>query len=83
MFKTLFLLLFSLPLFAVAQDMDMGEMGSPQKQPFFTRIGHRAIYHLYISDTTVNYTGKGRSALAVNGSMPAKEIRPKYMCTIP
>jgi FtsP/CotA-like multicopper oxidase with cupredoxin domain len=28
-------------------------------------------YDLYISDTTVNYTGKSRPAMAINGSIPA------------
>ncbi|MES2006017.1 MAG: multicopper oxidase domain-containing protein [Bacteroidota bacterium] len=39
--------------------------------PFYTRQGHRVIYHLYITDTTVNYTGKTRPAIAINGSIPA------------
>lgn len=42
--------------------------------PFYTKIGNRAIYHLYISDTTVNYTGKSRPALAINGTIPAPEL---------
>lgn len=28
-------------------------------------------YDLYVSDTTVNYTGKSRPAMAINGSIPA------------
>ncbi|MDB5112339.1 MAG: copper oxidase [Mucilaginibacter sp.] len=76
MFKPLFLFILLLPLFTLAQEqpMDMGEMSSQQRQPFFTRIGNRAIYHLYISDTTVNYTGKARPALAINGSIPAPTL---------
>jgi hypothetical protein len=53
--------------------MDMGGKiefdGS--RLPFFTRIGTRVIYHLYITDTVVNYTGKTRPAMAINGSIPA------------
>jgi FtsP/CotA-like multicopper oxidase with cupredoxin domain len=76
MFKPLFLFILMLPLFTLGQEqpMDMGEMSSQQRQPFFTRIGNRAIYHLYISDTTVNYTGKARPALAINGSIPAPTL---------
>jgi FtsP/CotA-like multicopper oxidase with cupredoxin domain len=76
MFKPLFLFILLLPLFTLAQEqpMDMGEMSSQQRQPFFTRKGNRAIYHLYISDTSVNYTGKARPALAINGSIPAPTL---------
>ncbi len=35
---------------------------------------HRVIYHLYISDTVVNYTGKSRHAIAVNGSLPGPTL---------
>ncbi len=33
------------------------------------------VYHLHISDTTVNYTGKLRRAIAVNGQIPGPELR--------
>ncbi|MGB3074820.1 MAG: multicopper oxidase domain-containing protein [Chitinophagales bacterium] len=36
--------------------------------------GKRVIYHLYIADTTVNYTGKSRHAIAINGSIPAPTL---------
>lgn len=32
------------------------------------------VYHLYIADTTVNYTGKRRPAIAVNGSLPGPQL---------
>ncbi|GAA4340832.1 hypothetical protein GCM10023184_38810 [Flaviaesturariibacter amylovorans] len=32
-------------------------------------------YHLYVKDTTVNYTGRKRKALAINGSIPAPTLR--------
>jgi FtsP/CotA-like multicopper oxidase with cupredoxin domain len=32
------------------------------------------IYHLYITDTMVNYTGKRRHAIAVNGSLPGPTL---------
>ncbi|SFD02109.1 copper-resistance protein, CopA family [Chitinophaga sp. CF118] len=31
-------------------------------------------YDLYVSDTTVNYSGKSRSAIAINGSIPAPTL---------
>jgi FtsP/CotA-like multicopper oxidase with cupredoxin domain len=34
----------------------------------------KKIYHLYITDTTVNYTGKSTSAIAVNGTIPAPTL---------
>jgi FtsP/CotA-like multicopper oxidase with cupredoxin domain len=54
--------------------MQTGKPGTEQRMPFFTRKGNRAIYHLYLSDTTVNYTGKKRPALAINGSIPAPSL---------
>jgi FtsP/CotA-like multicopper oxidase with cupredoxin domain len=35
---------------------------------------HRVIYYLYISDTVVNYTGRLRHAIAVNGSLPGPTL---------
>ncbi|MBS1662696.1 MAG: multicopper oxidase domain-containing protein [Bacteroidetes bacterium] len=32
------------------------------------------VYHLYITDTVVNYTGKRRAAIAVNGTLPGPEL---------
>src|ERR1700722_2493630 len=32
------------------------------------------IYHLYVTDTMVNYTGKRRHAIAVNGSLPGPTL---------
>jgi FtsP/CotA-like multicopper oxidase with cupredoxin domain len=54
--------------------MDMGNNIETKIYPFYTRIGGRVIYHLYISDTVVNYTGRIRKALAINGSIPAPTL---------
>src|SRR5450755_1278657 len=54
--------------------MDMKIDAEPKTLPFYTKIGSRVIYHLYISDTVVNYTGKIRKALAINGSIPAPTL---------
>lgn len=70
-------ILFIIPLLlfeaAFAQHAMMG-MGKSQHLPLHTRIGNRDIYHLYINDTTVNYTGKQTSAMAINGSIPAPTL---------
>lgn len=39
-----------------------------------TRGPHTVIYHLTVSDTLVNYTGKHRRALAINGTIPAPTL---------
>ncbi len=36
--------------------------------------GKRVAYDLNIADTMVNYTGKKRMAIAVNGSIPAPHL---------
>ncbi|MBS7566869.1 multicopper oxidase domain-containing protein [Mucilaginibacter sp. Bleaf8] len=45
-----------------------------KRMPFFTDKGHTKIYHLYVNDTTVNYTGKTRPAMAINGTIPAPTL---------
>lgn len=75
--KFILLILFLLPVAsAIAQHsgMKMEAAGQSKHLPFFTKTGSREIYHLYINDTTVNYTGKQRPAMAINGSIPAPEL---------
>jgi len=81
-FTFLFILNLFLSLFAVAQhghmrmhvsrSMKMGP--SVKRMPFYAKVGRRAIYNLYIGDTTVNYTGTPRPALAINGTIPAPTL---------
>jgi len=65
-----------LPILAIAQHGKMqmhmtGEMDNTKNRlPFYTKINNRDIYHLYLNDTIVNYTGKTRPAMAINGSIP-------------
>jgi FtsP/CotA-like multicopper oxidase with cupredoxin domain len=40
----------------------------------FAQQGHTVVYHLYVNDTVVNYTGKPRQAIAINGSIPAPQL---------
>jgi FtsP/CotA-like multicopper oxidase with cupredoxin domain len=70
----IFTILLTVPAFSQDHKMGMGNSASSKHIPFFTKIGHRVIYHLYINDTTVNYTGKKRPAMAINGSIPAPQL---------
>jgi FtsP/CotA-like multicopper oxidase with cupredoxin domain len=36
--------------------------------------GKTVVYHLYVRDTIVNFTGKKRHAIAINGSIPAPTL---------
>ncbi|HEY4324586.1 MAG TPA: multicopper oxidase domain-containing protein [Mucilaginibacter sp.] len=72
--STLILISFLFSVTAFAQHgmhMNAGRNMSGKRLPFYTKIGNRDIYHLYISDTTVDYTGKTRPAMAINGLIPA------------
>jgi len=44
------------------------------RQPFLVREGNKIVYHLYVTDTIVNYTGKKVKAVAINGSIPAPTL---------
>jgi FtsP/CotA-like multicopper oxidase with cupredoxin domain len=58
-------------LFAVNGFAQHSENLMVSKKPFITRMGSKIIYHLYVTDTTVNYTGKRAKAVAINGTIPA------------
>jgi FtsP/CotA-like multicopper oxidase with cupredoxin domain len=73
-FFYLFTILLAAPAFSQNHKMGMDNTASSKHLPFFTRVGHREIYHLYINDTTVNYTGKKRPAMAINGTIPAPQL---------
>ncbi|MEN0053793.1 MAG: multicopper oxidase domain-containing protein [Mucilaginibacter sp.] len=77
--KSLFLIGVSLLLSAYAfsqhhMSMPIDKGTAAERKPFYTKIGNREIYHLYINDTSVNYTGKARPAMAINGSIPAPTL---------
>ncbi len=36
--------------------------------------GKTVVYHLFVTDTTVNFTGKNKHAYAINGSIPAPTL---------
>ncbi len=39
-----------------------------------SRRGNRVVYHLNVKDTVVNFTGKKKSAIAINGKIPAPTL---------
>ncbi|MCA8833318.1 multicopper oxidase domain-containing protein [Hymenobacter pini] len=43
--------------------------------PRATHVGHRVEYDLYVDERKVNYTGKTRLAIAINGQIPAPTLR--------
>ena len=68
-------LLLLINCFAQAQHgMIMQTTETNPREPFMRKIGGRIIYHLYVTDTVVNYTGKNADAVAINGSIPAPEL---------
>ena len=38
-------------------------------------VGKRVVYDLYVTDTLVNFTGKVRTAVAINGHLPGPTLR--------
>ncbi|WP_210521148.1 multicopper oxidase domain-containing protein [Hymenobacter terricola] len=44
-------------------------------EPRATHRGHRVEYDLYVDERKVNYTGKTRLAIAINGQFPAPTLR--------
>nr|WP_214448282.1 multicopper oxidase domain-containing protein [Flavihumibacter rivuli] len=48
--------------------------GKAEKLPFREQKGNLVIYHLYVADTVVKYTGKKARAIAINGSIPAPTL---------
>ena len=43
----------------------------PQTKIAIPYIGEKVAYDLFVTDTMVNYTGKYRHAIAINGQIPA------------
>ncbi|MEP6610989.1 MAG: multicopper oxidase domain-containing protein [Mucilaginibacter sp.] len=70
----LLIIVFLLSVSAYAQHMGMKMDSKEPRKPFYTKTGKREIYHLYIGDSTVNYTGRARPAMVINGSIPAPTL---------
>jgi FtsP/CotA-like multicopper oxidase with cupredoxin domain len=73
---SLFLIIFISTLNVFAQHHKMASAPIPESKrlPLLTKHGNHTIYHLYLNDTTVNYTGRQRPAMAINGSIPAPTL---------
>ncbi|MBA4167051.1 MAG: multicopper oxidase domain-containing protein [Chitinophagaceae bacterium] len=58
----------------MSHDMENMEMPKADIGPVKTIVNHTpphtVVYHLYVKDTLVNFTGKSRRAIAVNGQIP-------------
>jgi CopA family copper-resistance protein len=77
--KNIKLLLF-VSLFIVSQSINAQHLNPPPLRTSKTAqiatpvppqyIGKKVVYHLYIKDTIVNFTGKSKRAIAVNGQIP-------------
>ncbi|WP_347160349.1 multicopper oxidase domain-containing protein [Pontibacter chitinilyticus] len=68
----LFILIVSLPTLLLARQHPDQPQPQASTAPFTGKVVE---YNLDIADTTVNYTGKRVSAIAVNGSIPAPTLR--------
>ncbi len=76
--KSIFILCIFLGIFFNAHTqhmaMDGGMNTKDGKAPFVTRAGNKVIYHLYVTDTVVNYTVKDVNAVAINGTIPGPTL---------
>ncbi len=54
---------------------DSSQSYAPGPERYVQPTGNNTTYNLTVSDTTVNYTGKKRRALATNGQIPAPTLR--------
>ena len=66
-----------LAVIGMSAHAQMHQMPMPARQPFKQvdpARPHTIVYHLYITDSTVNYTGRHRHTIAVNGSLPGPTL---------
>jgi FtsP/CotA-like multicopper oxidase with cupredoxin domain len=69
------IMLFSPAVMAQHGEMSNAGMGMKEdRKPFMMRMGNKIIYHLYVTDTVVNYTGKNVNAVAINGTIPGPTL---------
>lgn len=71
---TLSVLFYLMTMLGIAQVSVMEHGHDMGRSPFKTMIGSKVIYHLYVTDTVVNYTGKKANAIAINGTIPAPTL---------
>lgn len=57
-----------------SQHTDLQTMPDEKPETVNLSVGKTVVYHLYVKDTIVNYTGKQKHAIAINGSIPAPTL---------
>ncbi|MES2809720.1 MAG: multicopper oxidase domain-containing protein, partial [Bacteroidota bacterium] len=67
-------LLSGLNAFSQHHKMASAPIPKSKRLPLLTKHGNHTIYHIYLNDTTVNFTGKQRPAMAINSSIPAPTL---------
>ncbi|HEX8678086.1 MAG TPA: multicopper oxidase domain-containing protein, partial [Segetibacter sp.] len=67
-------LLFVMHLANAQHHSSMAKGNNAFRQRFMMKAGGKVVYHLYVTDTVVNYTGKRVNAIAINGSIPAPAL---------
>ncbi|HLL42693.1 MAG TPA: multicopper oxidase domain-containing protein [Segetibacter sp.] len=73
--KSIVLVLLFVMHYANAQHhASMAEGNKAFREHFMMKAGGKVVYHLYVTDTVVNYTGKRVNAVAINGSIPAPAL---------
>lgn len=69
---------FGIFLLVMMQSMAFAQHGmkanDDARKPFVSRKGGRVIYHLYVADTMVNFTGRKAAAIAINDAIPAPTL---------
>lgn len=53
---------------------DSSKVRNKEKEEPGNVSGKRVVYHLFVKDTVVNYSGKTKNAIAINGSIPAPTL---------
>ena len=70
-YTILLLILISIDVFAQNQENQMEKLNSENQTAY---VGKTVKYNLHVKDTIVNFTGKSKKALAINGSIPGPTL---------
>lgn len=81
LFYACFCFLFLVPFYIRAQQfisndttLELNPAEASHQRALPERNGKVVVYHLYVKDTVLNFTGKPRSAIATNGQIPAPTL---------
>lgn len=72
--KYIYNFLLAIALFSSSYAQHKQQTAAPVREPFVTKHGNKIIYHLYVTDTLVQYTGKRAKGVSINGSIPAPTL---------